>query len=105
MAQKRIVLAGGTGNIGKLLSKTFTDLGWEVIILSRIVRESTNPNIKFVQWDGETKGDWVQELEGADSLINLSGKSIQCRFTEKNKKELLESRLLPTCVLGKRYKN
>ena len=100
MAQKRIVLAGGTGNIGKLLSKTFTDLGWEVIILSRSVRESTNPNIKFVQWDGETKGDWVQELEGTDALINLSGKSIQCRFTEKNKKELLESRLFPTRVLG-----
>ncbi|MGN0003247.1 MAG: TIGR01777 family oxidoreductase [Sphingobacterium composti] len=100
MAQKKIVLAGGTGNIGKLLTNEFVKLGYQVLILSRRVQQSKNSNIKYVPWDGETKGAWVDELEDVDTIINLSGKSIQCRFTEENKKELLASRILPTKVLG-----
>jgi uncharacterized protein (TIGR01777 family) len=100
MAQKKIVLAGGTGNIGKLLSPVLADFDYEVIILSRKSKTSSLSNIKYVQWDGESVGEWVDELEDVDALINLSGKSIQCRFTEENKEELLESRVFPTKILG-----
>jgi len=100
MVSKKIVIAGGTGNIGKLLSKTFAESGYEVIILSRQRMNSMNPKIKYILWDGEAIGSWVEELEDVDTLINLSGKSIQCRFTEKNKKELLYSRITPTQILG-----
>ena len=100
MAHKRIVLAGGSGNIGKLLSFILIHLEYEVVILSRNTKKSNQPKLKYVQWDGETLGDWYSELEHVDTIINLSGKSIQCRFTESNKKELLDSRILPTKVLG-----
>jgi uncharacterized protein (TIGR01777 family) len=100
MVSKKIVIAGGTGNIGKLLSKTFAESGYEVIILSRQRMNSMNPKIKYILWDGEAIGSWVDELEDVDTLINLSGKSIQCRFTEENKKELFHSRLKPTQILG-----
>lgn len=100
MASKKIVLAGGTGNIGNLLRKVFVELDYEVIILSRKFQHAKRQNISYVQWDGETKGDWIQALDAADALINLSGKSIQCRFTESNKKELLDSRLQPTKILA-----
>lgn len=100
MASKKIVIAGGTGNIGKLLLDAFVKLDYEVIILSRKLWTSQHANINYVQWDGETIGSWVEEIEDVDTLINLSGKSIQCRFTEKNKKELLYSRIKPTQILG-----
>lgn len=100
MVSKKIVIAGGTGNIGKLLSKTFAESGYEVIILSRQRMNSMNPKIKYILWDGEAIGSWVDELEDVDTLINLSGKSIQCRFTVENKKELLQSRITPTRLLG-----
>lgn len=102
---KRIVLAGGTGNIGKLLSKVLTDSNYEVIILSRSDQDSSSSLIKYVKWDGENQGAWVQELEKADAVINLSGKSIQCRFTEENKKALLKSRIDPTNALGEAIKS
>lgn len=100
MGQKRIVLAGGTGNIGKLLTLILVHLDYQVLILSRKEAKSSHPNIQYIKWDGQSLGIWVQELEGIDTLINLSGKSIQCRFTAENKKELLQSRITPTRLLG-----
>ncbi|MCA5005045.1 TIGR01777 family oxidoreductase [Sphingobacterium bovistauri] len=100
MADKKIVLAGGTGNIGDLLSSVLVQLDYEVIILSRKLHTSKHSNIKYIRWDGETVGEWKEALEDADTLINLSGNSIQCRFTERNKKELLSSRIDPTRILG-----
>lgn len=97
---KKIVLAGGTGNIGELLTPILINLDYEVVILSRKAINSNHKNIKYVQWDGESQGDWTSELEGVDTIINLSGKSIQCRFTEANKNELLASRIKPTKILG-----
>lgn len=97
---KKIVLAGGTGHLGTLLKKVFLDLGWEVVILSR-QRNKKEDKITYVFWDGEHLGTWTNVLEGADTVINLSGKSIQCRFTSKNKAILEDSRLLPTKVLGR----
>ena len=101
MCMKKVILAGGSGYLGQLLAKMLLALGIEVVVLSRSKSEESLKEVNYVYWDGETLGNWVDELEGADTLINLCGKSIQCRFTEKNKKALTESRVVPTKLLGK----
>lgn len=85
---KKIVIAGGSGFVGKMLTKQLGDY-FKVIVLSR----ATN-------WDGRTLGAWVNELEGAHALINLTGKNVNCRYTNSNKKEILDSRILSTRILG-----
>lgn len=95
----KIILAGGSGFIGQLLAKHFTEKGDEVVILSR------NPGAegtlrRSVFWDGLNTGEWVEELEGADVLINLTGKSVNCRYNDKNKALILSSRVNATRVLG-----
>jgi uncharacterized protein (TIGR01777 family) len=95
----RIVLAGGNGFIGRLLTKSFVAENYEVVILTRspVAGESA---IRQVRWDGRTRGDWAGELEGADALINLAGRSVNCRYNARNRREILESRVDSTCVLG-----
>ncbi|TYR34487.1 NAD-dependent epimerase/dehydratase family protein [Sphingobacterium phlebotomi] len=97
---RKIILAGGTGHLGTLLKTAFLDLGWEVVLLSR-QRNKKEDKVSYVFWDGEHLGNWTDVLEGADAVINLSGKSIQCRFTSKNKAILDDSRILPTKALGR----
>jgi len=58
-------------------------------------------NITTVIWDGKTEGDWVKVLDNADLLINLCGKNVNCRYTPKNKQEIIDSRVVPTALLGK----
>lgn len=101
---RKIVLAGGSGHLGTQLKNAFLDLGWEVVILSR-QRNKKEDKVTYVFWDGEHLGTWIDVLEGADTVINLSGKSIQCRFTSKNKALLENSRILPTNALGRGIAN
>ncbi|MBN9654007.1 TIGR01777 family oxidoreductase [Halobacillus sp. GSS1] len=87
---KKVILAGGTGFIGEYFQKRFEDLGYEVHVISR-----RNGNI---QWQDQ-KGI-VEALEGADMLINLAGKSVNCRYNTKNKNEIMISRVVTTNILG-----
>jgi uncharacterized protein len=96
----KIILAGGSGFIGQILAGHFIGKGDEVVVLTRN-SNSTTGNVKYVHWDGQTTGAWVNELEGSDVLINLTGKSVNCRYNEKNKKEIFSSRLNAAKVLGK----
>lgn len=98
---KKIVLAGGSGNLGQTITRSFLEKGYQVVILSRSKRNSTEPNLVFVHWSGEDLGVWTAALEGADVLLNLSGENINRRFTARNKVKLESSRILPTRVLGK----
>lgn len=94
----KIVIAGGSGFLGTALAQHFQSL-YEVIILGRAKMTSIN-GIRFVQWDGRTKGEWCRELEGARALINLAGKSVNCRYNNANKRAILDSRIESTKVLG-----
>ncbi|MEZ0327065.1 MAG: NAD-dependent epimerase/dehydratase family protein, partial [Fimbriimonas sp.] len=87
----KVVLAGGSGFIGRHLQEELTKRGYQVVILSRNVE---------TKWDAKSIGPWVKELEGAEAVINLAGKSISVRMTEINKQEILESRRAATQVIG-----
>ncbi|MBB6238948.1 hypothetical protein HDC90_003595 [Pedobacter sp. AK013] len=100
MKYGKIVLAGGNGYLGSVLAKYFSSLADQVIILAR-KPQATTGNIKALVWDGKTIGEWTRSLLGADLLVNLCGKNVNCRYTEKNKKEIFDSRLIPTHLLGK----
>lgn len=91
-----MIIAGGTGFLGQLLSQFFTAKNYKVKILTRRPSDANH-----IFWDGQQIGDWVNTLEGAEVLINLSGKSVNCRYHDRNKKQLLESRLQSTAALGK----
>jgi uncharacterized protein len=94
-----VVIAGGSGYLGRVLSQHFTRMSRPVVILARRPQEAS-PFARFVQWDGETLGPWTRELEKAAAVINLCGRSVNCRYNERNRKEILESRLRPTRILG-----
>jgi uncharacterized protein (TIGR01777 family) len=95
----KIVLAGGSGIIGQMLAAHFTGKGDEVIVLTRGSNRIKN-NVKYVNWNGAGIGNWLAELEESDVLINLTGKSVNCRYNDENKKEILSSRLNATKILG-----
>lgn len=93
----RIVIAGGNGQVGQILSRHFHARGHSVIAL---VRTPAPSSWRVVAWDGKNLGQWVRELEGADVLINLVGRSVNCRYNAANRREMLESRLASTRLLG-----
>src|SRR5215510_5958479 len=99
---KRIVLAGGSGFLGSLLSDHFSAAGCEVVVLSRkhANHGAQKGATKDILWDAKTLGPWTEVLEGADALINLSGRSINYRFTPHNRKAILDSRVQSTRILG-----
>ena len=87
---KKIIIAGGTGFVGAYLTKKFVSLGYKVIIISR--------QKDHINWNDTTA--IAAALENAEMLINLAGKSVDCRYNEKNKKEIYDSRIDTTGMLG-----
>jgi len=96
---ERIVLAGGSGFLGAALANHFKVLGWEVLVLTRHPKPRAD-GVREIAWDGTNLGSWSAELEGAEAVVNLCGKSVDCRYTASNRKLLLESRTLPTRAIG-----
>ncbi len=97
--RNRIVVAGGKGFIGSLLNEKLVAGNNDVVVLTRTPR-TTEQSIRQVVWDGRTLGDWSREVDGARALINLAGRSVNCRYNYHNKQEILESRVDSTRVLG-----
>ena len=99
----KIVIAGGTGFIGRHVSQFLIHSGHSVILLSRHTGEGkslVNIHARHIQWDGCIQGPWAQECEGADVAINLSGAPIaDSRWTKKRKQELIDSRVQSTKAL------
>ena len=92
----RIVLPGGSGQVGRMLARFFQERVHHVTVLTRGPYTAPWPT---VHWDGKTLGPWVETLEGADVCIHLSGRGIDCRYTARNRRELHDSRIGPTRLL------
>jgi uncharacterized protein len=95
----KIVIAGGSGFLGYSIIKRFKETGTRIIVLTRGESKIVN-NVSYVNWDAKTLGDWTDELEGATAVINLVGKSVNCRYTEENKQEIISSRVNATHIIG-----
>ena len=93
----KVVIPGGSGQVGTVLARALHHEGHDVVVLSR--RPEMQP-WRVVGWDGVSIGDWAQELNGSDAVINLAGRSVNCRYTAANRREILESRVLSTQLVG-----
>jgi uncharacterized protein (TIGR01777 family) len=98
----KIVIAGGSGFVGTALANHLSQTH-HVVLLSRHASEPVG-NIRTIKWDAQQLGSWVDELDGAQALINLTGKNVNCRYTPGNKAEILESRTVSTRILGNAMK-
>ncbi|RYD77174.1 MAG: TIGR01777 family protein [Sphingobacteriales bacterium] len=114
--KRKIVIAGGTGFIGKELIQHFSVTDHVIILTRGIKNVQTNSyqshgtlqdtnSIRYVLWDATTISGWAKELENADILINLCGKSVNCRYSKKNKAEIFSSRTQTTSLLGEAIRN
>ena len=86
--------------MGLILQQQFAERGDEVVVLTRRTDPQQHPKARMVRWDGRTSGTWTAEADGADVLINLAGRSVDCRYTAENKALILNSRVDATRVLG-----
>ena len=93
----KIVLPGGSGQVGTILARAFVAEGHEVVVLSRSPRPAP---WRVVPWDASTVGDWAAEFEAADAVVNLAGRSVNCRYTAANRKLILDSRVESTRAVG-----
>lgn len=96
---KRIVIAGGSGFLGRALAAYFTKRDYEITILTRFPK-AADVAIREVGWNARTPGEWASEVEGADTVINLTGRSVNCRSHRRNRKLIFESRVNSTGVIG-----
>lgn len=99
MIGETLILAGGSGFLGRTLAKWFYSKCAEVVILSRNARPVGGARV--VEWDGRTVGTWARELEGGKAVVNLAGRSVNCRYQEKNRQLMMDSRVESTAVLGR----
>ncbi len=97
--KQRIILAGGSGFLGQALAAHFLRLNWEIVVLTRSPRRRNN-GVSEVLWDACTQGPWQEPLDGAAAVLNLTGKSVDCRYNPRNRKEIMESRVNSTRAIG-----
>ena len=93
----KIVIPGGTGQVGTLLARHFHDAGHDVVVLSR---KPAQAKWRIVTWDAQRPGGWARELEAADAVINLAGRNVNCRYHARNRREILDSRVRSTRAIG-----
>lgn len=94
-----IVIFGANGFLGRYLTRHFSRQGKEVVAIARS-REGWSGDGMFLEWDGKNLGPWALALEGAEAVINLAGRSVNCRYNADNRREILESRVDSTRVIG-----
>src|SRR5262245_56879443 len=93
----RIVIPGGSGQVGTVLARTFHRDGHDVVVLSR---RPQHRRWHVVEWDGATLGNWQRLIDGADVVINLAGRSVNCRYHARNRREIMQSRISSTKAVG-----
>ncbi|MBK1827498.1 TIGR01777 family oxidoreductase [Haloferula rosea] len=95
----QVVIFGANGFLGRYLTRSFLRRGREVVAVARD-RQGVDEGAMFLEWDGRTQGPWALALEGAETVINLAGRSVNCRYTEGNRQEILDSRIESTEAIG-----
>lgn len=93
----KLVITGGSGQVGTILARAFHQTGHEVVVVSR---KPVPARWQTVQWDAQTLGDWTKELEGAEAVINLAGYTVNCRYNVKNRQLIKGSRVQSTRLVG-----
>jgi uncharacterized protein len=91
----KVVIPGGTGQVGTALARALCRDGHQVVVLSRRAASSGQ-----VAWDGAQLGPWAREIDGSDVVINLAGRSVSCRYTKDNLTEMMRSRVRSARVVG-----
>ncbi|TWD29337.1 hypothetical protein FB570_101258 [Streptomyces sp. T12] len=91
----KIVLPGGTGQVGTVLDRALSAAGHEVVVLTRRPARRRD-----VGWDGATLGPWAEEIDGSDVVVNLAGRGVSCRYTPENLRAMMDSRVTSTRVVG-----
>jgi hypothetical protein len=94
----KIILPGGSGQIGRVLARALSAEGHECVVLSR--GAGAVPGARVVEWDGRTLGPWAAEIDGADAVINLAGRTVDCRYNERNLRQMMDSRVESTRAVG-----
>lgn len=97
----KLIIPGGSGQLGTDLANSFAAAGDEVVVLSRLAGDNDDGPVRRVVWDGTTVGAWAAELEGADAVINLAGRSVNCRYTQSNRRAIMGSRVDSTTAVGR----
>jgi uncharacterized protein len=96
---KRIILAGGSGFVGRSLAPVLLSKGYHVVVLGRGAAQREG-GVDYLQWDGRTLGAWASVIDGTEAIVNLTGKNINCRHNAKNRREIIRSRVDSVRVLG-----
>jgi uncharacterized protein (TIGR01777 family) len=96
----RILIPGGSGQVGTLLARHLYAAGHEVTVLSRHPQDHPEQRWRTLFWDGATAGPWTEEIDRSDAVIHLSGRTVNCRYNTKNRREIFDSRIKPTLLLG-----
>jgi uncharacterized protein (TIGR01777 family) len=103
MSMKRIVLAGGSGFIGRALAKALLVRGYQVVVLTRMPGQGSG--FREVEWDGAHVGEWIQHLNGAEAVVNLAGRNVNCPHTQESIGEIMESRVHSVRAIAQAFKH
>jgi uncharacterized protein (TIGR01777 family) len=95
--QLKVIISGGSGGIGQILARHLHGQGHSIVVLSRHQRGA---EWRTAIWDGQNLGEWVREIDGSDLVINLAGRSVNCRHTPAHRREIKNSRTLTTGLIG-----
>ncbi len=97
----KLLLPGGSGQVGTLLARWFSERGHDVVVLSRTPAAAAQAAPwRTVAWDAQSLGPWANELDSADVVINLAGRSVNCRYTPEHRAQIMDSRVHSTRVLA-----
>lgn len=94
----KIVIPGGSGQVGTLLARAWSAAGHTVVVLSRA---PVSAPWRVLPWDAATMGAWAEEIDGADVVVNLAGRNVNCRYTPENRRQIMDSRVASTRVVGR----
>ncbi len=105
-AEMKFLIPGGSGQLGAILSRSLLEAGHQIVVLTRSSpRTAHSSGLRFVQWDAKSQGPWTKQLEKSDVIINLAGRSVNCRYNAANRQLILNSRVDSTRAIGQALNN